>query len=101
MVICAAVGCGNNSNTSIELNISLYRLPREEKFKTTWKKNYGGKSCRQMKISGYAIYILKKNVLNETCKYTVFICPLKYSIISVFICPLKYSIILANLARKV
>ena len=33
MVICAAVDCGSNSNTSKELNISLYRLPREEALK--------------------------------------------------------------------
>ena len=38
MVICAAVGCGSNSITSKELNISLYRLPREEALKIAWKQ---------------------------------------------------------------
>ena len=38
MVICAAVGRGSNSNTSIELNISLYRLPQEEALKIAWKQ---------------------------------------------------------------
>ena len=38
MVICAAVGCGINSNTSKEMNISLDRLPREEALKIAWKQ---------------------------------------------------------------
>ena len=38
MVICAAVGCGSNSITSKELNISLYWLPREEPLKVAWKQ---------------------------------------------------------------
>ena len=38
MVICAAVGCGSNYNTSKELNVSLYRLPREEALKFAWKQ---------------------------------------------------------------
>ena len=38
MVICTAVGCGSNSNTSKDLNIGLYRLPREEALKITWKQ---------------------------------------------------------------
>ena len=78
MVICAAVGCGSNSNTSKELNISLYQLPREEALKIAWSKNYGEKSCQQMKISEYAICILKKNALNQIYRYTAFICPLIY-----------------------
>ena len=38
MVICAAVGCGSNSIASKALNISLYRLPREEALKIAWKQ---------------------------------------------------------------
>ena len=38
MVICAAVGCRSNYNTSKELNISLYRLPRKESLKFAWKQ---------------------------------------------------------------
>ena len=33
MVICAAVGCGSNFYASKELNLSLYRLPREKTLK--------------------------------------------------------------------
>ena len=36
MVICAAVGCSSNSSTSKELNISLYRLPRDKKLESAW-----------------------------------------------------------------
>ena len=72
MVISSATGCGSNSNTSKELNISLYRLPGENR-KLHGSKNFGEKSCRQMKISEYAIYILEKNVLSEICGYTVLI----------------------------
>ena len=73
MVICTAVGCGSNSNTSKELNMSLYQLPREEALKIDGRKNYNKKSCRQMKILEYAISILKKNALNEIYRYTAFI----------------------------
>ena len=38
MVVRAAVGCGSNSNTCKELNISSYRLPREEVLKIAWKQ---------------------------------------------------------------
>ena len=38
MVICAAVGCGSNSNISEELNISLYQLSREDALKFAWKQ---------------------------------------------------------------
>ena len=51
-------------------------------------KNYGEKSCCQMKISEYAICILKKNALNGMYRYTA------------FICSFKHPIILANLAQK-
>ena len=34
MVTCAAIGCESNSKASKELNISLYRLPREETLHT-------------------------------------------------------------------
>ena len=64
MVICTAIGCGSNSNTSKEHNISLYRLPQEEASKLHLSKKNIKKSCRQMKISEYAIYIFKKNALN-------------------------------------
>ena len=64
MVIYTAIGCGSNSNTSKEHNISLYRLPQEEASKIEFKLKNIKKSCRQMKIPEYAIYILKKNALN-------------------------------------
>ena len=44
MVISSATGCGSNSNTSKELNISLYRLPGENR-KLHGSKNFGEKSC--------------------------------------------------------
>ena len=31
--------CGSNSNTSKELNVGLYRLPRKEALKIAWKQN--------------------------------------------------------------
>ena len=80
MVICAAVGCGSNSIASKAQNIGLYRLPREEALKIAWKKKRKKKkSCQQMKISEYAICILKKNALNEIYRYKAFICPLHIS----------------------
>ena len=84
MVISSATGCGSNSNTSKELNISLYRLPGENR-KLHGSKNFGEKSCWQMKISEYAIYILEKNVLSEICGYTVLIFPFIHPIILAYI----------------
>ena len=58
------------SNTSKELKISLYRLSWEEALKIAWKQKLLWESCRQMKISEYAICNLKKNALNEINWYT-------------------------------
>ena len=38
MVTCTAISCGINYITSKKLNISLYRLPREETLKIAWKQ---------------------------------------------------------------
>ena len=71
MVISSATGCGSNSNTSKELNISLYRLPGENR-KLHGSKNFGEKSCRQMKSC-------------EICGYTVLIFPFIHPIILAYI----------------
>ena len=70
MVICAAVGCGSNSNTSKDQNISLYRLPREEALNIAWKHK-----LRQEKLLADE-YI---RVCNLRCKKECpFICPFIY-----------------------
>ena len=90
MVVCAAVGCGSNSNTSKELNISLYRLPREEALKIAWKQ----KLLREKLPADENIRVCNFHLEEECFERDL-------QVYSIYIPINIYPIILANLARKV
>ena len=90
MVICAAVGCGSNSNTSKELNISLYQLPREEALKIAWKQ----KLWREMLLADENIRVCNLHFEEECFERDL-------QVYSIYMPINIYRIILANLTHKV
>ena len=90
MVICTAVGCGSNSNTSKELNMSLYQLPREEALKIAWKQK-----LQQEKLPADENIRVCNLHFEEECFER------NLQVYSIYIFSFIYPIILANLARKV
>ena len=90
MVICAAVGCGSNSNTSKELNISLYQLPREEALKIAWKQ----KLWREMLLADENIRVCNLHFEEECFERDL-------QVYSIYMPINIYPIILVNLAWKV
>ena len=90
MVICAVVGCGSNSNTSKELNISLYRLPREEALKIVWKQ----KLWREMLPADENIRVCNLHFEEECFEPDL-------QVYSIYMPINIYPITLANIGRKV
>ena len=90
MVICTAVGCGSNSNTSKELNMSLYQLLREEALKISWKQK-----LQQEKLPADENIRVCNFHFEEECFER------NLQVYSIYIFSFIYPIILANLARKV
>ena len=90
MVVCAAVGCGSNSNTSKELNISLYQLPREEALKIAWKQ----KLWREMLLADENIRVCNLHFEEECFERDL-------QVYSIYMPINIYRIILANLTHKV
>ena len=79
MVICAAVGCGSNSNISEELNISLYQLSREDALKFAWKQKLPRKKLpADENIRVCNLYFEEKCSERDLQVYTAFICPFIY-----------------------
>ena len=90
MVICAAVDCGSNSNTSKELNISLYRLPQEVALKIAWKR----KLLPEKLPADKNIRVSNLPFAEECFERDLLVCSI-YMPINI------YPIIVANYARKV
>ena len=90
MVICAAVGCGSNFDTSKELNIHLYWLPREEVLKIAWKQK-----LQQEKLPAYENIRVCNLHFEEECFER------DLQVYSIYMFINIYPIILANLASKV
>ena len=90
MVICAVVGCGSNSNTCKELNISLYQLPREEALKIAWKQ----KLWREMLLADENIRVCNLHFEEECFERDL-------QVYSIYMPINIYRIILANLTHKV
>ena len=90
MVICAVVGCGSNSNTCKELNISLYQLPREEALKIAWKQ----KLWREMLLADENIRVCNLHFEEECFEPDL-------QVYSIYMPINIYPITLANIGRKV